>query len=107
MTTNISKSHNLSPAELLEQTVRLLLGNINKKLSSEDAHIELALMAAEALPLTSAEFLQVKGNLLNGKRYLQQNEWGAANYELTTLLRRLPRLVTTVKEKPARRISKS
>ena len=103
MSLKTSPNRELAPQQLLERKIRVALQVIDRGQSSAADHLEQALMAVEALPLTSGEFASAKAKLINAQRYLDDDEPGAARYELNSLLRRLPRLLPQVAQRPARR----
>ena len=84
------------PSAVLMRSLRILLQQIVNKKRNYDQYLSQSQRALAALPLTTAEYGQLASNIHNVQKYLEQDETVAARFELMLLLRRLPRVLTTI-----------
>jgi hypothetical protein len=70
---------------LLSGDMSTLIGQATAE-APDFARLQLIL---ECMPLPTAEFARLSNQLTNARRYLQQGQAGAANYELCMLSKRL------------------
>jgi len=85
-----------SPGDALLRSLRILLQQIVSNKRNYDIYLSQSQRALAALPLTTGEYGQLTLNIQNVRKYLENQEIGAAKYELGLLLRRLPRLLSTM-----------
>ena len=84
------------PSAVLMRSLRILLQQIVNKKRNYDQYLSQSQRALAALPLTTAEYGQLASNIHNVQKYLEQNETGAATFELKLILRRLPRMLASI-----------
>jgi hypothetical protein len=86
--------------DLLAQLEQTLL-RIDRRLATAADQVGEAAQALETLPLASGEYAVARNRLSNAAGYIDQDEWGAARYEVDLVLRWLRALINRFATVPA------